>query len=60
MIISLDILVLGCEYDSRLKSANGRDVTKQAIIDVNSIVSGQNLTSIIAQMLTSQLFPICA
>ena len=35
------------------KSLNGRDVTKQAIIDVNSIVSGQNyniLSSIIAKL----------
>ena len=38
-----------------LKSENGHDVTKRAIIDVNSIVSGRNydiLTSIIAQLLT--------
>ena len=45
-----------------LKSANGRDVTKRAIIDINSIVSGQNyindiLTSIIAQLLTSRPSP---
>ena len=26
----------------RLKPPNGRDVTKRAIIDVNSIVSGRN------------------
>ena len=35
---------------------NGRDVTKRAIIDVDSIISGRNydiLTSIIAQLLTS-------
>ena len=34
-----------------LKSPNGRDVTKRAIIDVNSVVSGRNydiLTSITA------------
>ena len=45
---------------SVLKSANGYDVTKWAIIYVNSIVSGRNygnLTSIIAQLLTSQPFP---
>ena len=44
----------------RYKSANGHDVTKQEIIDVNSIVSGRNcdiLTSIIAQLLTSRPFP---
>ena len=41
-------------------SVNGRDVPKRAIIDGNSIVSGWNydiLTSIIAQLLTSQPFP---
>ena len=47
---------------SRLISANGRDITKRAIIDVNSIyiVSERNddiLTSIIAQLLTSWPFP---
>ena len=43
-----------------LKSANARDVTKWAIIDVNSIVYGRTydtLTSIIAQFLTSLPFP---
>ena len=37
----------------RLKLANGRDVTKRAIIDVHSIVPGRNydiLTSIIAKL----------
>ena len=41
-----------------LKSPTGRDVTKRAIIDLTSIISGRNydiLTSIIAQLLTSQL-----
>ena len=36
-------------------SANGRDITKRAIIDVNSIVSGWNydiLVWIMAQLLT--------
>ena len=40
-----------------LESPNGRDVTKRAIIDVNSIVSRQNydiLISIIAKLLTSR------
>ena len=40
-----------------LRSANGSDVTKRAIIGVNSIVSGRNydlLTSIIAQLLNKQ------
>ena len=40
-------------------SANGRDVTRRAIIDVNYIVSERNyeiLTSIIAQLLTSRPF----
>ena len=44
-------------YRSGFKSANGCHVTKRAIIDVNSIVSGRNyaiLTSIIAQVLTSR------
>ena len=43
----------------RFKVPNGHDITKQAIIDVNSIVSGRNydiLTSIIAKLLTSQPF----
>ena len=43
--------------DVWLESPNGRDVTKRAIIDVNSIVSGQNydiLISIIAKLLTSR------
>ena len=43
----------------RLKTPNGRDVTKRAIIDVNSIVAGRNydiLTSIIAKLLTSRPF----
>ena len=42
-----------------LKSPNSRDVTKRAIIEVNSMVSGSNydtLTSIIAKLLTSQPF----
>ena len=48
-------------YTCRLKSPNGRDVTKRAIIDVYSIVSGRNcdrpiLTSIIAKLLTSRPF----
>ena len=32
-------------------SANGRDVTKQAIIDVNSIVSGRNYQRRIQEVL---------
>ena len=39
---------------------NARDVTKRAIIDVNSVMSGRNygyFSSIIAQMLPSQPFP---
>ena len=43
-----------------LKSANGRDLTNRAIIDVKSIVSGRNcdtLTSITTQMVTSRPFP---
>ena len=42
-----------------LKSTNGRDISKRAITDVNSIVSGRNfdiLTSIIAQLLMSWSF----
>ena len=49
------------------KYGNGRDVSKPAIIDVKSIVSGRNyylfiiyyyyLASIITQWLTSQPFP---
>ena len=38
---------------------NGRDVTKRAIVDINSIVSGWNydiLTSIITKLLTSRPF----
>ena len=41
-----------CEI--RPKSVNDRDVTKRAIIGVNSIVSGRNYASIIAQLLTLQ------
>ena len=43
-----------------IKSANGSDVSKRAIIDGNSVISGRNyviLTSIIAQLLTSRPFP---
>ena len=42
-----------------LKSSNGHDVTKRAIIDVNSIIYGRNYdiyASIIAQLPTSQPF----
>ena len=55
----LDIKGVLHEWYNRLKSPNGRDVTKRAIIDGNSIVSGRNydtLTSIIAQLLTSWPF----
>ena len=48
------------DVTSRLKSANGCDVTKRAIIDVNSVVSGRNyeiVTSNIAQLLTSRPYP---
>ena len=41
-------------------SGNVRDVTKRAIIDVNSSVSGIILTSIIAQLLTIQQFLLSA
>ena len=46
---------------SWLKSANGRDVTNRAIIEVNSIVSGRNydiLASIIAQLPMSRPFSV--
>ena len=51
--------VLGFRYSvvvakGRLKSPNGRHITRRAIIGVTSIVSGQNcdvLTLIIAQLL---------
>ena len=52
-----------CERKKEFKSANGCDVAKQAIIDVNSFVSGRNydiLTSIIAQLMTSKHCLICA
>ena len=47
-------------WTSRLTSANSRAVSKRAIIDVNSIVSGRNydiLTLIIAEFLMSLPFP---
>ena len=42
------------------QSANGHDVTNQAIIHLDSIVSGRNydmLALIITQLLTSRSFP---
>ena len=54
--------LIGCRVSewmgesAQFKSGNGCDVTKRAIIDVNSIVSGRNydiLALIIAQILTT-------
>ena len=51
--------MLGCfgGFCLWIQAGNGRDVTKRAIIDVTSIVSGRNyiLTSIIAPLLTKLL-----
>ena len=47
----IDLFCLFVFFSSRLISANGRDVTKRAIIEGNSIVSGRNydmLTLVIA------------
>ena len=47
-------------YPQRLKSANGRDVTKRAILDVNYIVSEQSydiLTPSISPLLTLRSLP---
>ena len=44
----------------QLKSMNGRDVTKRAIMDGNSFVSGRNydiLTLIVTHLLTSRAVP---
>ena len=40
-----------------LKSGNGRDVTKRAIMSVNSIVSGQNY-DILTSIITSPVPPV--
>ena len=50
---------IGKQGKELAQSANGCDVTKRAIIDVNSIVSGRNydiLASIIAQLMMPQPF----
>ena len=55
--VNLHAVVVG---GSTLRPGNGPDAIKRAIIDVNSIVSGQNydiLASIIAQLLTLRPFP---
>ena len=40
--LTVDAILGNLGENFRLRSANGRDVTKRAIIHVNSIVSGRN------------------
>ena len=51
VLIVPSAVLVGTALSMRLKSSNGRDITKRAIGDVNSIVSG-----IITLLLTSRPF----